>query len=301
MALAVAELYLQERDQKITFGCPPELVPLGDNVPGVEVVSMKQYKNMTFGRSWDITDDKTCFAYERALQPHVDRNRPQIWAQKMGLKGAPQLKVYLTDRERLWARLWIKEQGLEGKFLLGLVPRSMSWSRDWQGWVKLLYLLRQQHPDIAPLIFMAGVSSWDGIEYATCGIPVYKRPIREALAILGQCDLVAGVDTGPMHSAVGLGIPTLWLFTHIDGQIRTQGYEQAEVIQRKDLECCPCWYEPQCHSPAYMLCKGITVDKVIERIIAHYQMERAVSAHDVKNIIEVTPQSGGGEKKRCSL
>jgi hypothetical protein len=168
----------------------------------------------------------------------------------------------------------------------------MSWGRDWQGWVKLLYLLRKEYPQITPIIFMGGVSSWDGIEYATCGIPVYMRSIREALAIMNQCALVAGVDTGPMHSAVGLGIPTLWIFTHIDGAIRTQGYDKAEVIQHTDLECCPCWYEAQCHDPRYfMLCKAITVEEVAGRIISFYQKKRDVSAHDVKNTIGVTPRA----------
>lgn len=270
MGLAVAELYAEEKGGPVTFGCLPELLPLGDNVPAVEVLPLEQFEKLSFGRKWDITDP--CIKYEHALQPNVDRNRPEIWATKLGLKGSPQLRVYLTDKERQWANRWTKQMRLDGRFLLGIVPKSYSWGRDWEEWVKVLYLLRQETDDIVPLVFLAGLQTWEAVEYAVLGVPIIRFGIRENLALMSECQLVAGVDTGPMHSAVGLGRPTLWVFTHIDGSIRTKGYEGAEVIQRSDLPCCPCWYESMCHDPRFfMRCKEIPPAEVAERIQDHYR------------------------------
>lgn len=279
--LAVAELLARELGITVTFGCPKELLPLCENVPGIEALACKTdhaeedtpleaFDQLTFGKLWDITTP--CIEYERALQPNVDRNRTEIWATKLGLKGKPHPRVYLTEKERAYASVWVKKHGLEGRFLLGVVPRSYSWIRDWPAWYKLLWELKVKAPLLTPVIFLAGVDDWNAVEYAVCGIPVYRPQIREHLALMDQCHFIAGVDTGPMHSAVGLGKPTLWVFSHIDGRIRTQGYRKAKFIQRTDLECCPCWYKAQCHDPRYYaMCRNMAVEEVGKYIMRKYR------------------------------
>jgi hypothetical protein len=287
MALAVAELYIKEKGAPITFGCPVELLPLCDHVPGIEALACRPnnadkeappgpFDELSFGRKWDITT--SCIEYERALQPNVDRNRPEIWAAKLGLKGRTHPRVYLSAQEQAWAQQWAKKRGLAGRFIVGIVPESYAWVRSWDHWVKALYQLNKVAPEIAPVIIMAGVKSWEAIEFATIGVPVVGCSTRQILSVLSVCNLVAGVDTGPMHSAVGLGIPTLWLFTHIDGRIRTRGYKKAQVIQRTDLECCPCWYEEQCHDPQrFAFCRNITVEQVVDAVLKRYRREKLCS------------------------
>jgi hypothetical protein len=283
MALAVAELLARELGITVTFGCPKDLLPLCENVPSIEALAcrtnnaeedapLEAFDLLTFGKLWDITTP--CIEYEKALQPNVDRNRTEIWATKLGLKGKPYPRVYLTDKERAYASAWVKKYGLEGRFLLGVIPRSYSWIRDWPAWYKLLWQLKATAPLLTPVIFLAGVDDWNAVEYAVCGVPVYRPQIREHLALMDRCHMIAGVDTGPMHSAVGLGKHTLWVFSHIDGKIRTQGYSKAKFIQRTDLDCCPCWYDqiPRCHDPRYFaLCRSIAVEEVEREIIKKYR------------------------------
>lgn len=279
MALAVAELWVKEKGSLVTFGCPEGLMSLGENIPNVEVLpcrengdeegDKKEFDKLTFGKKWDVTTP--CIEYERALQPNVDRNRTQIWATKLGLKGTPHPRVYLTEEEIAWGSEWVQRRSANGKFKLGIVPKSYAWVRSWRGWIKLIYQLKVSAPDLIPIVFLAEMDSWEEFEFGVCGIPVYRKSIREILSIMNQCDLVVGVDTGPMHSAVGLGIQTIWIFTHIDGKIRTKGYEKAEVVQRDDLECCPCWYEAQCHDPnQYAFCRAISEDVICSSILKYY-------------------------------
>jgi len=56
---------------------------------------------------------------------------------------------------------------------------------------------------------------WDGYKE---DIRVFGYPMRKVVALLSLCDLVVGVDTGPMHTAAALGNKAIWLFTHIDGK-----------------------------------------------------------------------------------
>lgn len=299
MALSVAELWVREHNERVTFGCPKELLPLCENAPGIEALACRPdnaakeippgpFDELSFGRKWDITTP--CIEYERALQPNVDRNRPEIWAAKLGLKGKTHPRVYLSAKEQAWAQQWVERKGLAGRFVLGIVPESYAWVRSWDHWIKVLYQLSKEAPrrwpfgqEIAPVIIMAGVKSWDAIEFATVGVPVIGYTIRQILSVLSVCDLVAGVDTGPMHSAVGLGIPTLWLFTHIDGRIRTRGYKKAMVLQQADLPCCPCWYDAQCHDPHhYALCRNIPVEQVVSTILKQYRRKRLCSLLFIK-------------------
>lgn len=270
MGLAAAELLAAETGERITFGCPPELVPLGDNVPGLEVVPLEEFDTMTFRRMWHITDP--CIKYENALQPHVDRNRPDIFAIKMGLKGKPRLKVYLNPQEEAQAHETIQELGFSDKFRLGVIPHSYAKSRDWEPLSQFMFKVTANFPDIQPLVFLAKMHSWEVFEFNLSGHVFYRPGLRRILALLNECHLVLGVDTGPMHSAAGLGVPTIWLFTHIDGRIRTDRYPGAEIIQRTDLPCCPCWYEARCHdASAFMRCKDLPEDEILARIEAHYR------------------------------
>jgi len=68
--------------------------------------------------------------------------------------------------------------------------------------------------------------------------------------LINECDLVISPDTGPAHIAAALRIPTLWIFTHIDGKIRTKGYDLFWVCQNIPKDCPsngkPCWYDIPC-------------------------------------------------------
>jgi hypothetical protein len=68
-------------------------------------------------------------------------------------------------------------------------------------------------------------------------------------ALLNECDLVVSPDTGLAHISSALRIPTIWIFTHIDGEVRTRGYDRVWVVQDTPKDCPagqPCWYDVPC-------------------------------------------------------
>jgi heptosyltransferase III len=92
--------------------------------------------------------------------------------------------------------------------------------RDWgeENWVKLLSLLSKEMPDIT-LILLGSADEWERNEKLSrawtggyknlCG----KTSPRISAAILERCRLFIGHDSGPMHLASVVGIPTLGLFS----------------------------------------------------------------------------------------
>jgi ADP-heptose:LPS heptosyltransferase len=91
--------------------------------------------------------------------------------------------------------------------------------KDWgeDNWGKLLALLSEKLPDTT-LVFLGAPDEserseklsrvWAGRSFNFCG----KIPPRVSAAVLERCRLFIGHDSGPMHLAAAVGIPTVGLF-----------------------------------------------------------------------------------------
>ena len=74
-----------------------------------------------------------------------------------------------------------------------------------------------------------------------------KRPIvlsgrtelSELIAMIACCDLFLTNDSGPMHLAAALRVPTLAIFGSTD-EIATGPMSPAAVVLNKRVECSPC-------------------------------------------------------------
>ena len=69
-------------------------------------------------------------------------------------------------------------------------------------------------------------------------IPVLG-PLEYTLAFMDHLDVLLSCDTGAVHIAGALGIPTLALFGMTDGNVRTSYYPSVQYIQGQ-RECSPC-------------------------------------------------------------
>jgi len=66
-----------------------------------------------------------------------------------------------------------------------------------------------------------------------------ETTLPEMIEWLRLCSLMVTNDTGPMHAAAALGVPTVALFGPTDAQ-NTGPYGQLENVMRIDLPCSPC-------------------------------------------------------------
>ncbi len=93
--------------------------------------------------------------------------------------------------------------------------------------------------------------------------------ILESVAAMTLCELVVGADTGPMHCAAAVGVPTLTLFGPTDARLIAPYGEHAYILE-SDYSCRRCYSEDNekgrsCH-PAQCM-QAITVDAVYEKIL----------------------------------
>jgi heptosyltransferase-2 len=66
-----------------------------------------------------------------------------------------------------------------------------------------------------------------------------RTELSELIAMIACCDLFLTNDSGPMHLAAGLRVPTLAIFGSTD-EIATGPMSPASVVLNKRVECSPC-------------------------------------------------------------
>ncbi|MDD8046480.1 MAG: lipopolysaccharide heptosyltransferase II [Verrucomicrobiota bacterium] len=93
---------------------------------------------------------------------------------------------------------------------------------------------------------------------------VGKTTLPELAAVIGQCDLAIGNDSGPMHLASAIGTPVLTLFGPTKSEETGPWGEVGEVIDLK-LDCAPCMRRECPLDHGCML--GITPQMVVDRAL----------------------------------
>jgi ADP-heptose:LPS heptosyltransferase len=232
---------------KITYSCPQEFLPLMESNPFIHYLEL--YHSRVTKKNWDVVSDLTrdCIKYEISHQPYVDKNRSEIFAEKCGLdiNPLPRPKMFLSTDEIMLAKEELKNfKGLK----VGLVLKSNAPVRNWPYFSELRDLIINSYADVCVLEFCKQKPKrWQGHEQV---YPVFGRHLRDVAALINECDVVISPDTGLAHIASCLRVPTIWIFTHIDGKIRTKNYDNIWVVQTTPEDCPkgrPCWYEISCN------------------------------------------------------
>lgn len=109
--------------------------------------------------------------------------------------------------------------------------------------------------------------------------------LRELLAVIARSTLLISNDTGPLHIAHALGIPTVAIIGPTSPDV--VGIPASSAMVRKDLPCSPCAYYrgwQACNNPNRWECiSSIAPEEVLEAAVL--QMERAGISDDerIKN------------------
>ncbi|HUV84105.1 MAG TPA: glycosyltransferase, partial [Methanosarcinales archaeon] len=230
----------------ITYACPEQFLPLLKNNPFI--TKLRSINSDVTQEDWDAIIDLTsdCIKHEVKHQPDVKLNRVEIFAKKCGIpiENIASPKIFLSEKEILQAKEELKDYGLK----IGLVLKSNAPVRNWPYFKELRSLLSKQYPNATFLEFcLEKPSDWHSIKKS---YPVFGRSLRTVCGLINECDVVISPDTGLAHIASAFKVPTVWLFTHIDGKIRTKNYDNVEVCQNIPEDCpskgVPCWYNVLC-------------------------------------------------------
>lgn len=89
--------------------------------------------------------------------------------------------------------------------------------------------------------------------------------VRQSAALLGDCALYLGNDTGTMHLAAACGTPCVAVFAAIDWRNRWQPFGTHNQVFRKSVECEGC-HTPNCFNRHKCL-KLVSTDEVFDACV----------------------------------
>ncbi|MDI6736317.1 MAG: lipopolysaccharide heptosyltransferase II [bacterium] len=162
-----------------------------------------------------------------------------------------QLKIYLEDKEKVFAQKFLEEHGIKDEFLIGFAPGSVWGTKRWMtsGYAqvgdelsntgaKVIIFGSNDDVVVAEQIRQTMKTS---TRQASVIIAAGKTNLKELSALVARCKLFVSNDTAPMHIARAFNIPTVAIFgpTTLDIGFGPYG-ENFVVVERAGLECRPC-------------------------------------------------------------
>lgn len=193
------------------------------------------------------------------------------------------LEIYLTEEERLFADQWLKERKIDEKILVGIHPGTSAFkNHDKKRWpeasfAKLIDRLALELRDGDFLLFGGPEEKplrdaiMSLVHYRKRVFPIDSVSIRQAASLMKNCRLFISNDSGPMHMATALGVPTVAIFGPTNPVwVRPWGVKHR--IVRLGLPCSPCFrYSPRplrcVANYDYACLKDISVDFVFSACI----------------------------------
>lgn len=144
----------------------------------------------------------------------------------------------VTDAERAWAQSVLDADGVQPGQAMAWVVGGSSMLRTWRQWPAFAEAFHARFPHIPVYAFGDARHQGSAPPAADwCRLHLDDLPLRHALALLAQCGVCLSLDSGFLHVAEALGLPTVGLFTTVRGWTRAAHYSHVTV--RDDASGCP--------------------------------------------------------------
>jgi len=183
--------------------------------------------------------------------------------------------IQVSGENREYIANFFKKEGIISNNILIALNSRASWpSKLWpeERWAELADRLIEELKAKIVLLWGAGEKDLvDRIVRMTKNKPIIscKTNLKELAVLISKCKLFVGGETGPLHIACALNIPTIALIGPTDS-VRNGPYGEGHIVIEKSLPCRGCW-KYKCKRLDCM--KLITVDEVFSaaktRIIAN--------------------------------
>jgi lipopolysaccharide heptosyltransferase II len=153
--------------------------------------------------------------------------------------------IYPGADEKAWACQWLQEKGFQGKKVVAIHPGAYYETQRWlpEYYADLIRLIREQTQ--AEVIVFGGSSDATVLENILSKLsnPVcvsIQEDIRKFVALLSQCHMFVCNNSGPLHCAVALNIPTISFMGPTVKELWMPVGKEHHVLREDDLPCIGC-------------------------------------------------------------
>jgi len=182
--------------------------------------------------------------------------------------------IYLSLRERLWAREMLK--GLR-RPVVGLCPgAAYGQAKRWRGFASLARLLPKE---LGGSVLVLGSRADEAVAREVASAQVLslvgRSSLREFFALASQCDALVSNDSGAMHVGYAVGVPVVAVFGSTDPALTGPPPGAAARIIRRELHCSPC-FERHCPEGHLRCLEDISPREVLQALKELLPSRRAV-------------------------
>jgi lipopolysaccharide heptosyltransferase II len=186
------------------------------------------------------------------------------------------LEFHLTAEDERFAERYLAGRNVEdGDLLVCIHPGAGAPVKLWrnEAWAQVADALAQRY---GAEVILTGSAE----ESPLCRAIADKMTVKPTVAagetslgglaaIMARCQLVLGVDSGPLHLAVAVGMPTVHLFGPVDSRaFGPWGDPARHIVVTSEMDCIPCnrldYASAELHQHPCVW--NITVEQVLEAV-----------------------------------
>ena len=154
------------------------------------------------------------------------------------------IHYYVNEKDDIAAKDFIKENFTPGKTIIGIIP-SGGWPSkrcDASKWVEIGKAVTDKYN--AGILILWGPGDENDANYIKENFPgstcAPKTTVSEMGGFIKNCSIVLANDSGPMHIAAALNIPTLGIFGPTNPKAHGPYSENSSYVIKEDLFCIIC-------------------------------------------------------------
>lgn len=208
----------------------------------------------------------------------VERNLDVIRALG-GTIAEENLEIWISEKDKKFAKDLLSSNGVgQNDLLIAFGPGTPEPKRTWpvERFVELGVWLRNEYN--AFIVVVGGKEDWETGKRIKSELgesvinSVGQTSLRQACALLAECQLYVGNDTGPKHMAAAAGLkiveicghPITGSTLHINSPVRFGPWGVPHIVVQSKKAIAPCFDACIAKRPNCIL--GITVDQIKEAV-----------------------------------
>lgn len=252
------------------------------NAPFIDHLIDARYVNRNkFTKVVDISS--VCIAFEKK-ELRVN-NRIDLFARALGVRNLKnKVPFYRVETdEKIWARRFF-DDSFGDKKVIGVVTASNDSKRTWKKKHLMTFLnklTKLKNAEVLLFDFNRVLSQKQREQY----VDAQGTTVRQMAALIERCSVLVTPDTGPMHIAGALQVPSVCLFGSIPPQARINHYDTHEAVVSEEVDCLGCWYSA---CPINDKCMETIYPERVYKKVLHKLEEnsKSVDFHSVLNPVD---------------
>ena len=151
---------------------------------------------------------------------------------------------YVNKKDDNAAKDFIKDNINTGKIIVGIIP-SGGWPSkrcDASKWVEIGKAVTEKYN--AEILILWGPGDENDADHIMKNLPgsvrAHKTTVSEMSGFIKNCSIILANDSGPMHIAAALNVPTLGIFGPTNPKAHGPYSENSAYVIKEDLFCIIC-------------------------------------------------------------